>query len=54
MIIQPFTGAPVTISAEKVKEMEPQKSSVMPERILDGMNDEQIRDLFSYLMSIKR
>lgn len=48
--IQPFTGAPVTVSAAQVKSLEPMETSIMPERLLDGLNDKQLRDFFSYLM----
>ena len=48
--VQPITGEPVTVSAEQVKSMEPMETSIMPERLLEGLNDNQLRDLFSYLM----
>ena len=48
--IQPFTGEPVTVSAAQVRSMEPLETSIMPERLLDGLNEKQLRDFFSYLM----
>ena len=48
--IQPFTGEPVTVSATQVSNLEPLETSIMPERLLDGLNDKQLRDFFSYLM----
>jgi putative heme-binding domain-containing protein len=51
--IQPYSGDPVTLSTNQVKDMQPQKTSMMPERLLEGMADQQIRDLVSYLMKPK-
>lgn len=48
--IQPFTGEPVTVSTTQVRSLEPVETSIMPERLLDGLNDKQLRDFFSYLM----
>lgn len=48
--IQPLSGDPVTLNMSQVKDMQPQKNSIMPERLLDGMTDQQIKDLLSYLM----
>lgn len=50
LTIQPFTGEPVTLSSTKVKTIEQMDTSIMPERLLDGLNDKQVKDLFSYLM----
>ena len=48
--IQPFTGEPVTINASRVKSLEQMETSIMPERLLEGLNEKQVKDLFSYLM----
>ena len=48
--IQPFTGEPITISASRVKSLEPMETSIMPERLLAGLSEKQVKDLFSYLM----
>lgn len=50
LTIQPFTGESVTISTSRVKSLEPMKTSIMPERLLDGLSEKQVKDLFSYLM----
>jgi len=50
LTIQPFTGEPVTLSSTKVKTLEQMNTSIMPERLLDGLNEKQVKDLFSYLM----
>lgn len=44
------TGGQIVLHPEKIKEMVAQKRSLMPERLLDGLPDQQIRDLFAYLM----
>ncbi|MEO8763476.1 MAG: PVC-type heme-binding CxxCH protein [Ginsengibacter sp.] len=48
--IQPFSGEPVTLRTIQVKDMQPQKTSIMPERLLEGLTEQQIRDLVSYIM----
>jgi len=50
LTIQPFTGETVTISTDRVKTLEPMEASIMPERLLNGLNEKQVKDLFSYLM----
>ena len=50
LTIQPFTGETVTISTNRVKTLEPMEASIMPERLLNGLNEKQVKDLFSYLM----
>ena len=50
LTIQPFTGEPVTINASGVKSLEAMQTSIMPERLLDGLSEKQVKDLFSYLM----
>lgn len=39
------------ISRDKIEEMNPSPMSLMPEKILDPLTDQQLRDLFSYLQS---
>jgi putative membrane-bound dehydrogenase-like protein len=36
---------------EKIEELKPSPISLMPEKLLDTLDDQQIRDLFSYLQS---
>lgn len=45
----PLGGKPTTLSKEKIIEMQVQQTSFMPERLLEPMTDQEIRDLFSYL-----
>ncbi|HWB08501.1 MAG TPA: PVC-type heme-binding CxxCH protein [Pirellulales bacterium] len=44
-------NARTTINRMDIEAMEPMPSSLMPERILDALTDQQIRDLFEYLQS---
>jgi putative heme-binding domain-containing protein len=39
------------VSRPEIEVMEPMTSSLMPERILDALTDQQIRDLFAYLQA---
>lgn len=48
--IQPFSGDPVNISTSQVKDIKEQKTSIMPERLLEDMDDQQVKSLLSYLM----
>ncbi len=48
--IQPFSGDPVNISSNQIKDITEQKTSIMPEGLLDGMTDGEVRDLVAYLM----
>lgn len=43
-------GRKTTLAAHQVKEMQPRPTSIMPERLLDKMTDQQIRDILSYIM----
>lgn len=40
-----------TINRADIDQLEPAASSLMPERILDPLSDDEIRDLFAYLQS---
>ncbi|WP_234364051.1 DUF7133 domain-containing protein [Lunatibacter salilacus] len=46
----PLGGKATTLSEERIENMEMQQTSFMPERILEGLTDQEIRDLFAYLM----
>lgn len=51
MTIQPpLGGREIHLSSNQIKEMKAAPASVMPERLLDKMSDQQLRDIFSYLM----
>jgi putative heme-binding domain-containing protein len=44
-------GANNTIPRAEIEEMKPTGYSLMPEGLLQGLNDQQLRDLFAYLRS---
>lgn len=48
--IRPFSGERITLSLDQVEKMVEQKTSLMPEGLLDGLTDQQIRDIISYIM----
>ncbi|HEX8040647.1 MAG TPA: c-type cytochrome, partial [Chryseosolibacter sp.] len=50
MSVQPLSGEAVVISSDQVKDITEQKTSIMPERLLDALTDAQVRDLVAYLM----
>ncbi|CAG5016950.1 hypothetical protein DYBT9275_05670 [Dyadobacter sp. CECT 9275] len=52
--IKPFGEDPLSIGVEQIKEMTPQKTSVMPERLLEGISDQQLRDLFTFITQQKK
>ena len=45
----PLGGKATTLTKEKIADMQVQQTSFMPERLLEPMTDDQIRDLFAYL-----
>ncbi|MEQ6118239.1 PVC-type heme-binding CxxCH protein [Reichenbachiella sp. MALMAid0571] len=47
--IKPLGGTETILSSTEIKLMEAQKMSIMPERILESLSDQEIRDLFAYL-----
>jgi putative heme-binding domain-containing protein len=49
LTLQPFTGEAIHCQQENVKEIEARKISLMPEGLMNGLTDQQIRDLMAYL-----
>ncbi len=47
--IQLINGQEITLNSSQVKEMKALPGSIMPERLMDGLNDQQVKDLFSYI-----
>ncbi|MEQ8554024.1 MAG: c-type cytochrome [Cyclobacteriaceae bacterium] len=47
--VQPFVGAEIILSSAQIKKMEAQKTSLMPERLLEPLSDQEVRDLFAYM-----
>jgi len=51
--IQPFSGETLTLNKDQVVTMVEQKTSLMPEGLLNGLEDQQVRDLIAYLTKDK-
>jgi putative membrane-bound dehydrogenase-like protein len=47
--IKPLGGTEMVLSSAEIKKMDAQKTSIMPERILEPLSDQEISDLFAYL-----
>jgi len=48
--IQTQSGKEIILSLKQIKEMKAIPVSIMPERILDHLKDQEIRDIFAYIM----
>ena len=48
--IQTQAGKEIILSVSQIKEMKALPESIMPERILNRLNDQEVRDLFAYIM----
>lgn len=46
-----FAGEIISIAEKDLEKTEPQNQSIMPERILDALNEQEIKDLFAYIQS---
>lgn len=52
--IRPFNGDRIRLSLDQVEKMTEQKTSLMPEGLLNGLTDQQIRDMFTYITKDRR
>ncbi len=50
LTLQSLSGEETVLSASQIKEMKALQTSIMPERILDPLSDQEIRDIFAYIM----
>ena len=48
--LKSFGGEETIIPTDQIQEMEALPTSLMPERLTDNLTDQEIRDLFSYIM----
>ena len=48
-VLSCMTGKSVTLDKSAIEEMRVIPQSLMPEGLLDGLGDQQIRDLFAFL-----
>lgn len=53
LTIRPIGAEPRVIERSKIASHDISKRSLMPEGLIDGFNDKQVADLFSYLISLK-
>ncbi|WP_373514718.1 c-type cytochrome [Persicitalea sp.] len=51
--LKPFGSKEITLSKNQISEMQPQTTSLMPERLLDGMSEQEVRDLFAYIRKME-
>lgn len=49
--LQPVVGEAITLTMDQIKDMKAESVSLMPERLLDGLTDDEIRDLFAFIRS---
>ena len=47
--LPPLGGKEITLAAAQIKEIRARPTSIMPERLLDKMSEQEIRDMFSYI-----
>ncbi|HLT93337.1 MAG TPA: c-type cytochrome [Membranihabitans sp.] len=48
--VQPYGSKPIHLSMAEIEKLEPQSTSLMPEGILERLSDQEVQDLFAYLM----
>ena len=48
--LKPLGSEAIMLTTNQIREMKAQPTSLMPERLLDQLTDQQIRDIFAYLM----
>ena len=51
--LKPFGGEVVTLAKDQISAMQAQPTSLMPERLLTGLTDQQLRDLFAFITQEK-
>ena len=49
VVLRGIDGADISLRRDEIVTMKPADVSLMPEGILDGLTDAEIRDLFAYL-----
>lgn len=51
VILRGHDGQDIVLDREEIDELAPQRRSLMPDGLLNGLTDQQLRDLFAYLRS---
>jgi len=49
--LKPLGGKEITLSPEEIEGIKAQSNSIMPERLLEGLSAQEIRDLFTYIQN---
>ena len=49
LVLRGLEGEDITLRQADIRELQPMGRSLMPEGLLEGLNDQQLRDLFAYL-----
>ena len=49
VILRGVDGQDISLRREEIAELKPSGRSLMPEGLLDGLSDQQLRDFFAYL-----
>lgn len=49
IVVRGFDGQDISVPRTEVRELKPAGASLMPTGLLDGLDDQQLRDLFAYL-----
>lgn len=52
IVLRAYSGEESTIPMNQIEIMQAQTNSLMPERLLNSLSDQQIQDLFAYIMKI--
>ena len=48
-VLRGLEGENITLRASEIKEMQPMGRSLMPERLIDDMSQQELRDFFAFL-----
>lgn len=48
-VLRGLDGQDLTLRSEEIESVEPMGRSLMPEGLLEGLDEQQVRDLFAYL-----
>ena len=51
LVLRTLDGENTTLRPSEIESLQPTGRSLMPEGLLDGLSDQQLRDLFAYLRS---
>jgi putative heme-binding domain-containing protein len=49
LVLRGVSGENITLRTSEISDLQPMTRSLMPEGLLDGLSDQQLRDFFAYL-----